>query len=954
MGEGRRCPVVIGRGGQVDELRAAVDVLADEGRGSAVLLTGEAGIGKSRLARETTAYAGSRGLAATWGRASENSTPDPFRPLVELVSAALRRLGDRGTPELDSCRPVLARLVPTAGPRPSPEASPAVLADALLRLLSTVGGVAVIEDLHWAGPDTLAVVEYLADHAVDAAFVLVGTARTEEASPSAALTRTLARRRAVSVVELRRLDDEAVVRMAAACLDLEDGQQLPPAMVELLVRSADGVPLLVEDVLNAAERSGHLVAGLDGWETTTGLRPQVPVTFTDTVLQRMVALDGNAVRVVSAAALFGPRFPWELLGAVTGLDDDDVLDALRAATNAGLVMAENDGMAFRHALTAAAVLDGLLPPERARLSGRAATAIEANHADLPGPWSVMVADLRVAAGDPGEAARLLLSAGRDALANGAVAGAVSILDRAFGLAADDCELEVGVTLLQALVEAGEVARAEQLGRQLLAIRADAPSDTDVDVRLLLARVNIGTDRGAALGHLDRARAVAEPGTASRARVDALAARLALESDSPRRIQEARQLAERALGVTAGPGLAEVRCDALEVIGRSARVADLDAAENAFGRQLETARAAGLELWRIRALYELGTIDLLRRLDPARLQRARDAALEAGAIVLAAGYEVNLAVYNLQAGHNEIAVEVARSCETTARRLGLAPLVSAALVFQAVAASCEGRRSQAEALIEQAGGAASGDLAVWVWGVCRALLALLDEDRPAALAAFERAAEADRRAPALTTDPFSGEWLLLRLVEGTAGEDDLGALDRLVPGSLFHRVTEGAARAVVLGRAGRGEEATAAFAAANAVTEGFPLYRHLHLRLVGEAAFVDGWGDPAAWLLEAESWFGAIGHRQVSTACRRLLRGAGVVVGRGGVAEAEVPASLRRCGVTAREAEVLALVAERMTNREIAERLYLSPRTVEKHVAGLLTKLGASSRVELGRRWGSNG
>ncbi len=180
------------------------------------------------------------------------------------------------------------------------------------------------------------------------------------------------------------------------------------------------------------------------------------------------------------------------------------------------------------------------------------------------------------------------------------------------------------------------------------------------------------------------------------------------------------------------------------------------------------------------------------------------------------------------------------------------------------------------------------------------------------------------------------------------------LDRLVPGSLFHRVTEGAARAVVLGRAGRHEEATAAFSTANAVTEFFPLHRHLHLRLVGEAALADGWGDPTAWLLEAESWFGANGHRPVSTACRRLLRGAGIVVGRGGVAEAAVPAGLRRVGVTAREAEVLALVAERMTNRQIAEHLYLSPRTVEKHVAGLMTKLGAASRVELGRRWGSIG
>ncbi len=759
MGEGRRCPVLIGRGGQVDLLHAAIDDLVDATRGAAVLLMGEAGIGKSRLAREATAYAGSRGLAVSWGRASEHGTPDPFRPLVELVSAALRSLGDRHHPELEPYRPVLARLVPAAYPRASPEAASAVLADGVLRLLSTVGGVAVLEDLHWAGPDTLAVIEYLADNAADSSFVLLGTGRTEEASPTAALARTLARRRSLSIIELERLDDEDTTRMAAACLGLDDDEQPPAAVVELLARSADGVPLLVEDVLTAAEGSGFLVAGLGGWETTAALRPSVPMTFADTVGQRLAHLDEKGVRVLSAAALFGQHFPWELLGAVTGLDDDDVIAALRMATNAGLVVPESDreGMAFRHALTASAVLDGLLPPERARLSRRAAAAIESDHPSLPGPWSVVVADLRVAAGDEREAARLLLSAGRDALAGGAVAGAVSILDRASALAGGDVEREVGVALLQALVEAGDVARAERLGRQLLATSAGGDVDVDVDVRLLLARVSLGADRRIALDHLARARAAADPGTAARARVDSLGARLTLESDSPGRIDEARQLAEGALAAATGTDLAEVRCEALEVIGRCARVADLDAAEDAFGGQLDAARAAGLELWRLRALYELGTIDLLRGLDPARLQLARDAAVEPGAIVLAAGYEVNLAVYNLQAGRPETAVEVARHCEATARRLGLAPLASAALDFQAVAASCRGRRGEAEALIEQAGEAASGDLAVWVWGVARALLALLEEDRPSALAAFERAAEADRRVPALTTDPFSGQW-----------------------------------------------------------------------------------------------------------------------------------------------------------------------------------------------------
>jgi DNA-binding NarL/FixJ family response regulator len=122
--------------------------------------------------------------------------------------------------------------------------------------------------------------------------------------------------------------------------------------------------------------------------------------------------------------------------------------------------------------------------------------------------------------------------------------------------------------------------------------------------------------------------------------------------------------------------------------------------------------------------------------------------------------------------------------------------------------------------------------------------------------------------------------------------------------------------------------------------------------VAEAALNDGWGDPVSWLLEAEAWFVAHGHRRVTSSVRGLLRRAGVPVGRGAAGrEAQVPDQLRRRGVTAREAEVLHLVAERLTNREIADRLYLSVRTVDRHVSSLLTKLGAGSRTHLVERAG---
>jgi DNA-binding NarL/FixJ family response regulator len=98
-----------------------------------------------------------------------------------------------------------------------------------------------------------------------------------------------------------------------------------------------------------------------------------------------------------------------------------------------------------------------------------------------------------------------------------------------------------------------------------------------------------------------------------------------------------------------------------------------------------------------------------------------------------------------------------------------------------------------------------------------------------------------------------------------------------------------------------------------------------------------------WLREAAAFFSARGEQAVAGACRALLRRAGAPVPRG---DADVPAELRALGVTSREAEVLTLLTEGLTNAELAARLHLSPRTVEKHVAGLLAKTGCRRRTQL--------
>ncbi len=117
------------------------------------------------------------------------------------------------------------------------------------------------------------------------------------------------------------------------------------------------------------------------------------------------------------------------------------------------------------------------------------------------------------------------------------------------------------------------------------------------------------------------------------------------------------------------------------------------------------------------------------------------------------------------------------------------------------------------------------------------------------------------------------------------------------------------------------------------------YRQYARRLAAEAALADGWGDPVGWLREAAAYFAARGDDRVAAACRGLLRRAGSPVPRRRPGGGELPGQLRALGVTEREADVLRLLAAGLGNREIAERMFLSPRTVEKHVASLLAKTG---------------
>ncbi|MGH9149624.1 MAG: response regulator transcription factor, partial [Acidimicrobiales bacterium] len=232
-------------------------------------------------------------------------------------------------------------------------------------------------------------------------------------------------------------------------------------------------------------------------------------------------------------------------------------------------------------------------------------------------------------------------------------------------------------------------------------------------------------------------------------------------------------------------------------------------------------------------------------------------------------------------------------------------------------------------------------------------ALVREERADAIRAMQRAVQ--MAAPIDSLDTARGPLLVARAADGHATIDDLtAARATATPGAGWSDLWVGLGEAMWAGASGDASRAEQLFAAADLAGRRHPLFRAIGLRLAAEAGLRDGWGEPVRWLTEADAVFVAGGQDRIAAACRALLKQAGAPTTRRRGADRGLPPDLLRRGVTAREAEVLTLVSEHLGNKEIAARLYLSPRTVEKHVASLLAKFAVSDRAGLieATRWPS--
>ncbi|MDD7942792.1 AAA family ATPase [Actinomycetospora lutea] len=915
--------------GRDDELGALV-AAALSGGGGVTLLAGEAGSGKTRLLDEVAGRAARAGARVLRGHAVPGG--GAFRPLAEALAPAADPALGRDE-RVAAFRPVLARILPAwiAG---APDASHLVdpvlvLGEAVGELLGVIAGegrvLVVLDDLHWADRDTLAVLEYLAGRLGGSRVRVLGSVRSDEHPPPGLAP--LRRATGVATVNLGRLDAGDAARLAEAVV----GGALSAEVREHVVGAAEGLPLLVEELAARLAELGA-IAWRDGrWRAPGPLPTEVPEAFAETVAERVAALDPADRDVVRVAALLGRELPWDLLPTAVGAGADAAAGALRRAVDARLLVTGPDGaLRWRHALTQDAVLAGLTGPERAVLAARAAAALD--RPDLAGPALARVAELHARGGDPDRAAALLLRHAREHRAAGAPAAALGVLEQATALAGEGHRVPVAVERVEVLALAARTDDALAVGAHLLGAAAGGPRTA---LAVALARACVAAER------LDEARAFLDgAGDPDDPRVLALAAHVALDAGA---VGEALRLAALAVEDTEHP---EAACEALEVVGRAHRRADPERSAAAFRRAADLAERHGLTDWRIRALSELGVADLFGTGDGASLRRGAELAREAGMLATATMLELQLiAVENGTRGPVASGVEAQR-CAERAGRLGLRGLRGHALGFVARGLVFADRMAETDALFTEAAALSAHPVHV---ESARALAQAHDRwlagDTPGAVPWFDAAVDLLRRAEGANAPPSWGERALLRTA--LAPDDDGPREELRASDVLVQSLNRGALHYCdAVAAAARGADPAPELLAGDELLVHRPFFRHLLRAYLIEHPVL---GDPVPVLHEILAWAAGTDEVRLTRWCRERLHRLGALVPRPQRDRTDVPPDLRALGVTGREMEVLRLVGEGLANPEIASRLYLSRRTVETHVGNLLAKTGAADRGDLRSR-----
>ena len=481
------CPVLVGREAEVSTLEDAL-LAACRGEGSVVVLTGDAGMGKTRLAAEVARRARTIRATVIEGACSEAELAMPYLPFLEgigryLAMADVERLGER----LGPARRELAELFPQLGgvavsQRPASDGTQAKLRfyEAIVALLELAadenGLLLVLEDLHWADASTHELLDYLARRVSANPILVLATYRRGEVHRRHALHPTIQgwlRSGLAAMVELEPLPPDGVARMVSAIFD----EPVRDDTRDFFHSRSEGNPFVLEELLKVALDRGDVYRTEAGWARRALADIRLPKTVRESVLLRLDRMHPDQAEVLRIAAVLGRSFEDDLLRDVCGREIEDELEAFVDQQ----LIDEEPGRAgryrFRHALTQQAIYESLPRRKRERLHGQVADALQsrsnvsavdlvqhllrARLADEVRPLLLEAADDAERAHAYREAAELrqrALASTRDPLARARLVGSIGeTLERA-----GDANSALGLLreAIVALLGQGQVAEAE--------------------------------------------------------------------------------------------------------------------------------------------------------------------------------------------------------------------------------------------------------------------------------------------------------------------------------------------------------------------------------------------------------------------------------------------------------------------------------------------------------------
>jgi ATP/maltotriose-dependent transcriptional regulator MalT len=922
-------PVLVGRAAEIAVLGESW-ARARGGSPATVLIGGEAGIGKTRLVRQFTA--GVEAEVLYGGCVDLSGGGLPFAPFT----AALR--GHAGSP---------AELLPGDVQADTDTARARLFEEVLTRfagLCARQPVVLVIEDVHWIDRSSLDLLSFLVRNQQAAgALLCVVTYRSDELERAHPLRGSLAELDRVAWtrrLELPRLTRRAVGSLVGAIA----GAEPAAGLVAEIHRRSEGNPFFAEVLLDRQDQPG------------------LPESLQDLLLARVARLPEPTQAVLRVASAGVGQVSHELLAAASGLDNGALSAALRPAVAAGVLVVDGDGYRFRHALISEAVRDDQLPGERATAHWRYAQALAADHtlaADGSGP-----AELAFhwhAAGDASRALEAAWQAAGDAGARLAYAERLDMLERVLELWArvPDAARCIGCdrpavldAAVAAAADAGEYEPGEALATAAL---AGAEGDPVRTAWLLGQRATMlaGLGRVGAVDDLHAAGRIAPPGHPVRAVVlCALAGRLLGDS----RGDEAEKAAAEALDIARAAG--DARTEALALIMLATRRAQRGDLADELPRLAEAEEAAarlgahGVRLQAIR--FEVTVLVAFGEYERAA-ERARHGIAVAGSIGLARTYGViaDSHLANALTGQgqwDEAANAVEQALDHTPAPLLQVPLVS----LRATIALARGDTVPAEqALAFTRDALAPGvrpPVDPWLPLRLEAELRLTQGRVAEAATVIERGlADPDVRRSEWST------WPILVIGARVAAAGAPGLLDELRRRAAETPATGPVLRALALTFAAEADRAARTVARApwdEAVAAweevGNP-YQLAHA-LIGAAEAAAADGDRAAAATQvrhAAQIADRLGARPLREQAESLARRARLTPAGDPATQAADPGEQARhqYGLTARELEVLRLVAIGRSNRDIAAELFISAKTASVHVSNIMSKLGVGSRVE---------